>query len=241
MCVPLAVAAIAAELLGTGLNYMGQKKAENATLSAFNNERDRQNAFKAQQQQAFQDSLNSTQNTLLDPTAIAKATANRDAALMGAVKPAAISSGGPLLPGSASANPVVKADAEAKGKLADSRTSNLAAAMAALGGMNDLFQTNNIQLGRDAGSIGQIGSFMNGSLGVLQSEMDAAKHKGGTLRGLGGLAQTIGSAMMAASGLPSGGGAMTVTPDMLNPQALSFLPGPGIGEFSQTLPQLGAV
>lgn len=205
MCLPvLAIAGIAASLAGAGMQYLGQQKADHALNSTFNRERTRQKGFEADQVAKFQDSLNSTSG-VADPAAQAAAAAARQHVLEGVTKSASPAAEG-YLPGSSSAPQVVSSHAETAGHAADARTSSLAGALASLGGLNDLMQSNDIHIGRNSQEIGQIGGFKRGSLDVLQSEMDAAKQKGGTLRMLGGLAQSIGG-MMLSGGLGGMGGA----------------------------------
>jgi flagellar capping protein FliD len=209
MCLPvLAIAGLAAMAGGAGLNYLGQQKADHALSHTFNKERSRQQEFEAEQNAKFQDSLNSTAN-VADPAAEAAAAARRTQALTAATK--SVAAPGMFMPGSSSAPAVVNAEATAAGKRADTRTSALAAALGSLGGMGDLMQANNIDIAHNSGDIAQIGGFKRGSLDVLQSEMDAAKRKGSTLRTLGGLAQSIGQAMLSG-GAGAGAGGMTVNP-----------------------------
>lgn len=202
MCLPpLLIAGAALALGGAGLNYMGQRKADHAMTRTFSRERSRQDAFEKDQIARFEDSLASTGN-VADPAAMAAAAAAREKVSSAVTKSAA----GSYLPGSASANKIVADHKVVAGKAADGRTGSLAHALASLGGVGDLMQQNAINIGRNSGAIDQIGGFKRGSLDVLQSEMDAAKRKGSTLRTLGSLAQTIGSAMISggAGGAPIG-------------------------------------
>lgn len=232
MCLPPLILAAIATGLGGALTYAGQQKADHALTNTFNKGRATQQQLEAQQQDAFANSLKSTQQ-VADPAAEAAAAAKRDAVISSAIHPAAAP--GSYLPGSGSAPAIVAADAKAQGAKSDARTSGLAAALASIGGVSDMMQNNNINIGRNNQNIGQLGSFMNGQLGVLQSKMDAAKQKGGNLRMLGGLAQSIGSAMLAGGAGAGGFSPMAVNTGAdlsaaaslpgLTPQMAAALPG----------------
>lgn len=204
MCIPALLPFLATGLAG-GLQYLGQQKADHAMTNTFNRERARQKDFEAQQNADFEDSLKSTQD-VTDPTAQAAATAKRGAVLMSATKSAAPSSGG-YLPGAKSASPVVNAHAVAAGQTSDAHTATLGQALAALGGVGDLMQQNDIRIGHNSQDIGQIGGFKRGSLNVLQAEMDAAKQKGATLRAIGALGQQLGMAALSGGTSAAAGGA----------------------------------
>jgi len=202
MCFPPLVAA-AIMAAGAGMKYFGEKKAEKASIRTFNAERARQRGFEDEQHGRFEDSLASTRK-VFDPAEQAAAADARNAALIAATKSADPGAEG-YLPGSSSAPAVVAAAAENAGAAANSRTAGLARALATLGGLTDQLQQNDIRIGRNGQIIGQLGGFKRGSLGVLQSELDAAKQKGRTLRTLGGLAQSIGQmALMGGGGAPAG-------------------------------------
>lgn len=208
MPIPLALA-IAAMVAGSAMQSAGQAKAERASLNTFNRERNRQRAFEGEQNQRFEDSLESTRR-ITDADAMAEAAAAREAALTTGIKSAGPAAEG-YLPGSSSANPIVAAASEQAGAASDAQTGQLAKALASLGGTTDLMQQNDIRIHRNSQAIDQAGGFKRGSLGVLQAEMDAAKMKGGTLRTLGGLAKTIGQ--MMAMGAP-GKAPIPTTPDV---------------------------
>lgn len=202
MPIPLAVA-IAAMVAGSAMKAMGQNKADKASLRTFNRERDRQRAFEGEQTKRFEDSLESTRR-LTDTDAQVAAAAAREAALTEGVKSAGPAAEG-YLPGSSTENQVV-AEASAKaGAASEAQTAGLARALAAMGGVDDMMQQNNIRIHRNSQHIDQIGGFKRGSLDVLQSEMEAAKRKGAALRTLGSLAQAFGQ---MAAGAPSSTGSL---------------------------------
>lgn len=227
MCFPLAIP-LALAAAGSVMKYMGDKKADHALTHTFNKEQERQKAFQAEQNAAFQDSLGDA-GTIADPAKQAAAAASRNAALMAATKSAAPVAGAPLPPASGG-NPVIATAADAAGHRADAHTASLGQALASLGGLSDLFQQANIGIGRNAQNIDQVAGFARGSRDVLQSELDAAKQKGGNLRMLGGLAQTIGQMAMAGAG----GGAGPLPIGALSQGSLA----PGILASSPSMSQL---
>lgn len=202
MCLPLAVVGGILAATGSVAQYAGQKKADHALTKTFNRERDRQHAFEQDQVGKFKDSLASV-GSLADPNAQAAAAANRLAAFTNVTQDAnPVASG--YLPTSASAPSIIATAGERAGAKSAAATGSLAKALASMSGFGDLQQKTNIDIGRNDQSISQIGGFMRGSLDALQPEMDAAKMKGGNLRMLGQLAQSIGSSMISGG---MGGGA----------------------------------
>lgn len=198
MCGPWAIP-IALMAAGSVAKYFGDEKAGHAQERAYEAERARQQQYTNQQQQSFQDSLGKV-TKLTDPNATQDAVNKRDSVLSSAITPV---DQGSYMPGSSSA-PQLVADASAKAAAGThERSSNLAKALAELGGTGDQMLTTNIGIGRNSQAIGQAGSLAAGSAAVLPSEMRAASYKGSTLRGLGSLAQMIGQAWLGASGGPA--------------------------------------
>lgn len=232
MCLPLAVIGGILAAAGSVAQYAGQKKADHALSATFNTERDRQHSFENDQVAKFKDSLSSVGN-LADPTAQAAAAANRLSAFDSVTQNAdPVASG--YLPTVGSAPQIVATEGARAGAKSAAATGSLARALASMSGFGDLQQKTNIDIGRNDQSIGQIGGFMKGSLDALQPEMDAAKLKGGNLRMLGSLAQSIGSSMI--SGGLGGGGAsgasIASTPgyaSLANAHNASVLAGLGFG------------
>lgn len=209
MCVPFLPLALAAA--GTVAKFIGDKQQQNAREKTFNAERDRQKAFTDQQQARFEDSLHRTQATT-DPANMDAAAQRRESVLSHVIVPQ--SAEGSYLPGSSSAPTTVATASDAAGAHSAAVSQGLAHAIAALGGTGDAMQNLNIGIGRDAQSIGQIGGFKAGSLGVLDAELKAAEQKGAFLRGIGGLAQQIGTTWLGAShvGKVLSGAAGTIAP-----------------------------
>lgn len=219
MCVPLIPLALMAA--GTLSSYIGAKQAEHAKLAAYNNERDRQKGFEGEQAERFKDSLAKAGDVTSDE-AIAAAKNKRESTLSAAIAPAATSAN--YLPGSSSA-PAVVADAKGQAATTSRATSqNLASTLAALGGTGDQIQNLNIGLNRNSDQINQIGGFARGSMGVLDSEMQAAAAKGGLLRGLGSLATTIGGAWMGAGMAGGGSGGISAGTSKMAGKAMAFNP-----------------
>lgn len=218
MCVPLLVAGAIAAAAGTAAKFFGEKQAERARERTFNAERDRQEKLSGQQTERFQDSLNRTQE-MASPAAMAAAAAAREGSLAAAIVPQG--ERGSYLPGSSSAPSVVAAASDRAGAESAATSSQFARAMAALAGTGDQMQDLNIGIGRNSQQIGQIGGFKAGSMGVLDSEMQAASAKGGFLRGIGGLAQQLGMAAMS-SGAGAGGSAAGAAKSVARSAARSY-------------------
>lgn len=202
MCFPLAIP-LALMAGGAVAKMIGDHQAQKAQTNTYQAERSRQKALDAKQQGLFKDSLAKT-DELHDPNAQNAAVADRTAALTAGV-PAA-NAPGAYLPGSSSAPSVVATAADHSAAGTAAYTSNLAAAMARMGAPGDQLLKTNIGLGRNSQGIDQLSTTKKYSASVLDAEMRAAAHKGDTLRGLGGLASSIGGAMMG--GMGGAGGAV---------------------------------
>lgn len=174
------------------LTSIGEGQARHATTRAYQRERDRQHALEAEQQGYFADSL-ARAGAVPDPANMAAAVEHRRSSLADAILPA-----GAYLPGSDSASPVVRTSADRMGAEGHADASRLAAALAGLAGPGDQLLDLNIASGRNAQRIGMDAGFMRGSFNALDAEMEAASHRGETLRGLGALAHQL--AMAAVSG-----------------------------------------
>lgn len=198
MCIPLLPLALVAA--GTAAKFFGERQAQRAREGAFNAERARQKELTDRQIASFQDSVDQT-SAMLDPVNRAKAEDARNSALASTIL--GRGSDAAYLPGSSSAPTLVATAADKAAGSSEANSRSLAQALAALGATGDQMQGLNIGINRNGQQIGQLGGFKAGSMGVLDSEMQAANAKGGFLRGIGGLAQQIG--MAAAMG---GGGSI---------------------------------
>jgi hypothetical protein len=190
---------------GTVAQYVGNKQAERAQNNRYQDEKRRQDRMTEEQQGLFQDSLARGQD-LQSEEGQNKAIDTRQSALMSAIAPR--SEGADYLPGSDSASNVVRTATDKAVGTQKAETGNLAAAMARLAAPNDQLLHANIGIARDAGKIGQVASFKAGSADVLNAELRAAAQKGAFLRGIGGLASSIGGMMIpGAAGLGAAGSA----------------------------------
>lgn len=206
MCDPFSIA-LALTAAGSVSTYFGQQQAARAKESTFNAERQRQQDLSDQQTSRFQDSLDKTRAASSEES-MANAAKARESTLASAIVPKGAESS--YMPGSSSAPAVVATATESANAGGRAQSEGLARALAALGGTTDQLNTLNTGIARNSESIGQLGSFKAGSMGVLDSEMQAAASKGSFLRGVGGLASTIGSAWLGniggAAAIGSSGG-----------------------------------
>lgn len=204
MCFPPAIIAAAAlSLGGAGLKYAGDKKAAKAQERVNIAERVRQKAMTQEQQAVFENSL-AKAGEVAGPDAMKAAADKREEFLRTAVTPATDLQN--YLPGNQSA-PQIIADARTASVAKEKASAGgLAAALAALGGITDQMQGLNIGINRNAQLTGQIARNKAGSAGLLDQDLKVASYKGGTLRGLGQLAQMVGSAISMGSAAGAFGG-----------------------------------
>lgn len=210
MCDPISLGLLAA---GTAMQVVGNNQAKRASWDAYNAEQTRQKAKTAEQDNLLDQSY-STADKLKDPNAQNDAAAKRTAAFVSALnaRPATTA----YLPGQDAA-PKVIADTAANAAAGQSAYSNQqAGALANMTGANDQLLNTNLALNRNSQTIGQLGQDKYHSAQVLDSELNAAKYKGGTLRGLGGLGQLLG---MAALNPFAGMGAGVGTKVVMSPAA----------------------
>ena len=192
MCDPVSIATALA-VAGTAAKYAGNKQAERASSNAYNAEQRIQKQKTAEQDVALENSNNGVRK-LLDPNAQADATNARKEAFIAALNTRTPTQD--YLPGSEGV-PSVVADAATKANANQrSYSEQQAGALANLEGFGDQIFKTNINLGRNAQTIGQLGKDKVNSANVLDSELRAAQFKGADLRGFGDLAQQIGMAML---------------------------------------------
>lgn len=224
MCLP---AAIGAALLvgGTGLKYLGEKKAQRAQSRAEEVERARQSELTNLQQAAFADSLTRA-GDVADPAAIARAKGARESRLVDAIT---APSRADYLPGAGSAPQIVATEQAQQTDKQQTDVKGLASALAALGGTDDQLFELGIGMGRNAQTIGQRSRDKANSANVLQAELRAAAQKGSFLRGIGGLAQSIGGSSLGGSlGGSIGGSAASAGGNIsVKPLDLARFFGPG--------------
>lgn len=219
MCGPW-VLPMALMLGGSVAQYVGQKQAGDAQMNRWQEERSRQQRFSQEQQGHFEDSL-ARAGAVASPEAERAAAERREATLASVIRPESPAS---YLPGSSSANEVVRTAGERAGAEQRAQSEALADALGRLGGTGDQLLEANIQNSRNAGRIGQVGSFMRGSAAAGEAEVRAAAHKGAALRNLGALAQMFGQAMAGRVGgtkpvgAPGAGGMGALAELFGNPQ-----------------------
>jgi hypothetical protein len=126
-----------------------------------------------------------------------------------------------------------KAKTAAFGQQQDTALGNLRSFGDLLGGVTR-------EQARDTGQIGEIGSFRRGSQAVLPLELNAANHKGDSLKTLGTVLSTAGSVMSMGAGMAGGAGGLfgsaATGPSQLGGVASQF----GVGPFSY-LPSIPGV
>ncbi|MBY0392011.1 MAG: hypothetical protein K2Q27_01960 [Novosphingobium sp.] len=184
---------------GTISSYIGNQQAKNATRNQLALENQRQASKTREQEQALDQSYQAA-GKLKDPNAQQAASDKRRQAFVAALNARPENSG--YLPGQESAPKVVADAADQSAARQNAYSEGQAGALADLTSQGDLLQNANIDIGRAGQTIGQLGRDKYNSANALNAELNAARFKGGTLRGLGGLAQTIG---MAALGSKLGG------------------------------------
>ena len=201
MCNPVL---IGAALLagGTGAQIIGNNKAKNAVRDQLAMEQSRQKRMTAQQDEALQGSMRSAQN-LNDDSVRQQAIDHRKNAFMAALAGSPAANSG--IPMAESAPTVVGEYAGRVGGAEQAAMSQQAAALANMTGFGDTLFNTQVGIGRSGDAISQIARDKAFSADILNNELTAAQAKGSTLRGLGGLAATIGG-MMLGSNIKIGGG-----------------------------------
>jgi hypothetical protein len=212
MCFPLAIP-LALMAGGSIAQYFGNKQAENASLNAYHTEQARQKVLTGQQQDDLNKS-NADVKDLQNPASQQDAINARKQAFMEALSGRPADQG--TIPGVGT--PALVSQSNNK-IVADQRAGSeqSAGALAALTGPNDALFKTNIALNRNSQDIGQLGTTKADSAAVLNAELAAAKYKGGFLRGIGSLAQSIGGAMAGGIGGSAGGAVSNLgSPDAIS-------------------------
>ena len=183
--------------------YLGDQQAAHAERDASNAERARQQALAQQQDALVNNSIGKV--GAITTGGLDTSIANRKAAItanMGTVSPTQ-----GFLPGSSSADASVGGLGDKIVAGEKSLSGGVGDASARLNGLGDSLFGANIAVNRNDQGVNQLGSEKMQSAAVLPYELKAAATKGSLLRGLGGLAQSIGS-MVAGAGLAGGGNAL---------------------------------
>lgn len=224
MCDPLTIAGAALAVGGAAANSIASSQVESATNRALVAERARQqqlrseaaalqessrkqyDGFDQSQAQRAQELGSYLQQNLQQPQA-APATAEAPAT---------------------SSNITTQEETRQREK-AGTYSAGQATALGNLRSFGDILGTFSRQQARDAGAIGQIGGFMQGSSGVLPLELDAAAQAGNGMKTLGALASGAGKLSLGA-GLSGSG-----------PASIAGLFGSGTGAAATGLPSIAAM
>ena len=203
MCDPVSIS-LAMTAAGSAAQAAGQSKARKAMDDARQAERIRQQGLQAGSNSLVSESLanasaesqNQQQGKATDARKAAYDTAQ-------AAAPAALTPSNTSNAGDQKANSIVNTEAGQRSAAAHGYASQQGGAKAALQGFNDLQKTDNIYNNRMLGQQATIGNFMQGSAGVLPYEVEAAGHRGDSMKSLGDLLSLGGAAvgMGAGSGL----------------------------------------
>lgn len=229
MCDPLTIAGAALSVGGIAANSIGASQAGAATARALQEHRTRQEGLQ-REAAALQDKSRQSYDGF-------GAQQEQRASELGSyltqqLQPQAAPAG--TEPPTEGSNITVQEEAKQRGK-ARTYSAGQADALGDMRGFGDLLGTLSRAQARDAGQIGQLGSFMSGNTGVLPISLDAAAQAGNGMKTLGGLAGGLGKLGVTA-GLSGGfGGADAVTS-----AAKSALPTLATGGAPQTF-NLGSV
>lgn len=191
MCDPLTITGIALSAGSTVMQTMAANKVQNARNDALLAERLRQRQF--DDEAAALNAQSQDRYTGFEGKQDAEGQKLGD---YFASQTAAEPSAAEALP--ASSSNLVVAE-EGRNRAAARRDTNESgAALGNLRAFGDLLSSTGRLQARDAGTIGQIGSFKQGSSGVLPFELEDANSKGGGLRLLGDIMGGAGSVAMSA-------------------------------------------
>lgn len=191
MCDPLTITGIALSAGSTIVQTVATNKVQNARNDALAAERIRQNSLDREA-----DALNATSRERYVDFA---GQQGQEATKLGdyfAAQSTPEPTAAEALPASSS-NLVVAEENKARGA-ARGDTNERGAALGNLRAFGDLLGAIGRSQARDAGLVGQIGSFKQGSSGVLPYELEAANEKGAGLRFLGDLLGGAGSVITTA-------------------------------------------
>lgn len=187
MCEPTTWAAIALTAAGSYSQYRGSQIASNAMNNARLAEADRQNKLRAQSDALFQKSLKRSdvpaQDELLGNAMLARQTATTGAQKAAPVANVPVQGGTPKVVADETATRVSQGNTDA------ARTAALRAALSSYG---DLSLNNSIANATALRDQSTIGNFMQGSQGVLGTELEAASHKGDKMKNVGAGLQAVG-------------------------------------------------
>lgn len=197
MCDPATIAGLALTAGSTVVNYMANSQIERARNDALAAERIRQGTLDRQAE-----AISETSRERYDNIDEQQQESSKKLGDYFAEQTTAEPTTAEALPTSTS-NIVVAEEAKQRGKARDF-TEQSGKALGDLRAFGDVLGGIGREQARDAGEIGQIGSFKQGSSGVLPYELDAANQKGAGLKLLGDVLGGAGSVATSA-GLSGGG------------------------------------
>lgn len=205
MCTGTEMAWITAALTASSAaaKYAGDKKSQAAMESMRALERDRQERMQKESAALLNESTD-TAGAAKAEQDISDAAMKRQEAYAAAnavPEPAQATAERQL--GVSGQNRVIGGNVASERAKADAYNAVLNSGLARLGGFTDRTLANNIANNRFLNQQANIGNFMQGSLGVLPLELEAANRKGDNMRMLGDILGTAGTVtgMMAATGI----------------------------------------
>lgn len=211
MCEPttLSIASLALVAAGTAATAYGANQASKAEGAATTAELDRQKKLRDEASKSLNVTIahndgKKTQTDMGAKAATREAAYSQSAADVANYAPA----GQNLEGGVGGAGDRVVADSYAK-HLGDASNyvKRQGAAQAALTSFDDTMSANNIFNANQGYDIRKLGSFMQGSAGVLPMELNAAGHAGDTSRTVGGILSALGAVTGAGAATGALGGA----------------------------------
>lgn len=203
MCDPLTATALALTAVGTAVQYQGQRQAQKAMSAAQAAESARQAKLRGEAQGLFEESLGK-QSAEAQTKRLADAQAEREAATVGNQQSGQVVS----VPVQGGTPSIVADETAAQVGAGNIQARDEAMAKAALAAFGDLQLGNALLNARYGAQQGQLANFMQGSAGVLPTEMAAASRKGDKTKMFGDLlvagGQLAGMGAMANGGLFGG-------------------------------------
>jgi hypothetical protein len=238
MCDPV-TASIVATVAGSAAQAAGQAQARKAMQGAQIAERVRQKGYQDQSQSAFSESL-AHANPQDQANAQASNEANRKAAYDAATAEtrAPLEATGKNLAGSQDANRILSSESAARSAQAQGFANQQGAAKAALQGFGDTQLGNALYNARQMQNQGTIGNFMQGSSAVLPYEVEAASHKGDSIKNIGDLLSLGGAVAGLGAGAGWWGGAdkAAEAAKLANTSTLTLNPGTTLSSIVPTTP-----
>lgn len=195
MCNPVLIGA-ALLASGTGAQIIGNNMAKRAVANTLLLEQNNQKRMTAQQDQALAGSMKSAQD-LNNQAVRQEAIDRRKQAFMQALGTSAANQ--PIVPAAESAPAVVGDYALRTNAAEQADMAQQAGALANMTGFNDSLFNTQVGIGRGGEAIDQVARDKARSAEILNNELVHAQSRGGTLRGLGGIASTIGGMMLGAN------------------------------------------